>query len=74
MKMEAGCRDHDDCFTCPFPDCIRRDSNINRENKTQLRHDKIRRMLRNFSVSQVATYFSVSTRTVRRTLKGGANG
>jgi len=20
--MKTGCKHHDDCFTCPFPDCI----------------------------------------------------
>ena len=73
MKIESGCIEHDDCFTCPFPDCIRRESNIQRENRTQLRHDEIRNMSKNFSVSQVATYFSVDKRTVKRALKGGAN-
>jgi len=71
--ISTGCSEHDNCFTCPFPDCIMQGDNSGRVNKTQLIYDKIRRMSKNFSVTQIAIYFSISKRTVLRALEGGAN-
>ena len=71
--ISTGCSGHDNCFTCPFPDCIMQSGNSGEVNKTQLRRDKIRSMSRNFSVSQMAIYFSISERTVYYALRGGAN-
>lgn len=73
MIKDNGCSEHDDCFTCPFPDCIMRSNNSKGVSKTQLRREKIMRMSKHFSTSQIATYFSIDKRTVQMALKGAVN-
>ena len=39
--MESGCKLHDDCFTCPFPDCI---ENSMLQLKKQTTHNAVEKL------------------------------
>lgn len=75
-KVPNGCHLHNDCFTCPFPDCI-----WSSENSYHLRPSGMKRAKEiiklcklGWSNRVIAAYLGISVRTVQRYLKGVFNG
>ncbi|KKN72623.1 hypothetical protein LCGC14_0408650 [marine sediment metagenome] len=68
MAADTGCSEHNDCLTCPLPDCIYvAERNVNRNAKK--RRELIRQMATSNSASSIANQLGVHIRTVQRALK-----
>lgn len=59
LAKDTGCRMHDDCLTCPLPECIYVTGRVG----------VIRDMARSMSKNEIAERLSISRKTVERALK-----
>ena len=65
-----GCKYHDDCLTCPYPDCIYGENGSVRSFKKKQRDIEVRGLWRDgMSRKDIAIQFSVCGRTVERALE-----
>ena len=69
MAKKTGCSQHDNCLTCPLPNCIYDTSHRLQHQKTVLRQANIRRMYMYHSVEAIAEQLNITTRTVYRAMK-----
>lgn len=70
LYKNTGCAEHDDCLTCPLPECIY----VVRPNRTYGKGRLIRGMSKHMSNSDIAQQLNISLRTVQRALKEKVNG
>lgn len=67
---DTGCKYHDDCLTCPFPDCIYEEG----YSSSRLRKEYRYRLIQEESVKtdktlvELSEMFGVSTRTIERAI------
>ena len=70
LAADTGCKLHDDCLTCPFPECIYNMPLGDRMSiASKIRHDRIRYLAKSMNVKDIAEQLGISTRTVQRALK-----
>ena len=67
LAKDTGCSEHDDCLTCPFPNCIYDTRRVNEAAKQ--RHSLIRSMSKYLSNDRIAEQLGIHVRTVQRALK-----
>tara|TARA_Y100000310_G_C20386085_1_gene670483 strand:+ start:380 stop:742 length:363 start_codon:yes stop_codon:yes gene_type:complete len=66
-ELESGCQHHEDCFTCPFPDCL---VGTRRPARAVKRRGAIREMkARGHSKKEICKHFGVCYRTVQKALQ-----
>lgn len=62
--------EHDNCFTCPYKDCIASDAEIARKDRSDERNKIIvEDFINGTSVNGIAERLGVSSMTIRRVLK-----
>jgi len=69
LAEDTGCELHDNCLTCPFPECLYDEKRGLARAKTAQRHATIRRMSKYHSDMEIAEQLGISIRTVQRALK-----
>ena len=69
LAKSTGCEMHDDCLTCPLPECIYDRKRGLVDARTRQRHDRIRQMSECMSKRDVAEQLGITVRTVYRVLE-----
>lgn len=64
-----GCKFHNDCLTCPYPDCIQGTKVSQRLRINQRNTDVLRSHQEGMNVKELAIQFNVSERTIFRVLR-----
>ncbi len=66
VEVENGCRKYDDCFTCPYPNCIINGRDVLRTLKKEA--EALVLSNKGYSTEQVAKRLKQRVRTVERWL------
>ena len=67
LAKDTGCEVHDDCLTCPLPECI---YETKKQRNPQARTGKIRQLYPDKSIEELAHMFGVTSGTIYRDLRG----
>ena len=71
LAKDTGCSEHDDCLTCPLPECI---YITGKPKASSRRYEDIRHMFLTKSIQDIANELGISVRTVWRALRESSNG